>query len=104
MALKTAILSFFNAALNYGPGEDHLEFRLHLRFEFLMLGIQPILDKLREWENSTLDRHIDFFEMVSGLGFAVKGNEWMTCLRSFSVLLNLNHHHKIHHLLLPLHM
>ena len=64
MALKTAILSFFNAALNYGPGEEHLEFRLHLRYEFLMLGIQPILDKLREWENLTLDRHIDFFEMV----------------------------------------
>ncbi|ESO96460.1 hypothetical protein LOTGIDRAFT_159871 [Lottia gigantea] len=62
--LKTAIMSFFNAALKYGPGQDHLEFRLHLRYEFLMLGIQPIIEKLRSHENSTLDRHLDFFEMV----------------------------------------
>uniref|UniRef100_A0A8B9QKC4 Formin GTPase-binding domain-containing protein n=1 Tax=Apteryx owenii TaxID=8824 RepID=A0A8B9QKC4_APTOW len=33
-----------------------LDFRLHLRYEFLMLGIQPVIDKLREHENSTLDR------------------------------------------------
>lgn len=62
--LKTAILSFINAAINYGPGMEHFEFRVHLRYEFLMLGIQPVLEKLRTHENSTLDRHIDFFEMV----------------------------------------
>ncbi|KAK6182752.1 hypothetical protein SNE40_010364 [Patella caerulea] len=62
--LKTAIMSFINAALKYGPGQDHIEFRLHLRYEFLMLGIQPIIDKLRSHENATLDRHLDFFEMV----------------------------------------
>uniref|UniRef100_A0A3Q1BCM3 Dishevelled associated activator of morphogenesis 2 n=1 Tax=Amphiprion ocellaris TaxID=80972 RepID=A0A3Q1BCM3_AMPOC len=62
--LKTAIMSFINAVLNAGAGEDNLEFRLHLRFEFLMLGIQPVIDKLREHENATLDRHLDFFEMV----------------------------------------
>lgn len=62
--LKTAIMSFINAILNYGPGQENLEFRLHLRFEFLMLGIQPIIDKLRKHENETLDRHLDFFEMV----------------------------------------
>uniref|UniRef100_A0A803YQR0 Dishevelled associated activator of morphosis 2 n=1 Tax=Meleagris gallopavo TaxID=9103 RepID=A0A803YQR0_MELGA len=44
--------------------KDNLEFRLHLRYEFLMLGIQPVIDKLREHENATLDRHLDFFEMV----------------------------------------
>ena len=44
--------------------QTHLEFRLHLRFEFLMLGIQPIIDKLRTHDNATLDRHLDFFEMV----------------------------------------
>ncbi|XP_023932602.1 disheveled-associated activator of morphogenesis 2-like [Lingula anatina] len=43
---------------------DHLEFRIHLRYEFLMLGLQPVLEKLRSHENVTLDRHIDFFEMV----------------------------------------
>ncbi|XP_068085675.1 disheveled-associated activator of morphogenesis 1 isoform X2 [Anabrus simplex] len=62
--LKTAIMSFVNAVLNYGPGQENLEFRLHLRYEFLMLGIQPIIDKLRSHENETLDRHLDFFEMV----------------------------------------
>ncbi|XP_023309444.2 disheveled-associated activator of morphogenesis 1 [Lucilia cuprina] len=62
--LKTAIMSFINAVLNYGPGQENLEFRLHLRYEFLMMGIQPIIDKLRKHENETLDRHLDFFEMV----------------------------------------
>lgn len=62
--LKTAIMSFINAVLNYGQGQENLEFRLHLRYEFLMLGIQPVIDKLRGHENETLDRHLDFFEMV----------------------------------------
>nr|XP_008124114.1 PREDICTED: disheveled-associated activator of morphogenesis 2 isoform X2 [Anolis carolinensis] len=62
--LKTAIMSFINAVLNAGTGEDNLEFRLHLRYEFLMLGIQPVIDKLRGHENATLARHLDFFEMV----------------------------------------
>lgn len=56
--LKTAIMSFINAVLNYGPGQENLEFRLHLRYEFLLLGIQPIIDKLRKHENETLDRHL----------------------------------------------
>ncbi|XP_030051635.1 disheveled-associated activator of morphogenesis 2 isoform X1 [Microcaecilia unicolor] len=62
--LKTAIMSFINAILNAGVGEDNLEFRLHLRYEFLMLGIQPVIEKLRRHENATLDRHLDFFDMV----------------------------------------
>ncbi|XP_076360416.1 disheveled-associated activator of morphogenesis 1-like isoform X3 [Tachypleus tridentatus] len=64
VGLKTAIMSFINAIINYGPGQEHLEFRLHLRYEFLMLGIQPVIDKLRSHENATLDRHLDIFEMV----------------------------------------
>ena len=39
-----------------GYFQNHLEFRLHLRYEFLMLGIQPIIDKLRKHDNITLDR------------------------------------------------
>ena len=62
--LKTAIMSFINAVLNYGLDQENLEFRLHLRYEFLVLGIQPIIDKLRAHENETLNRHLDFFEMV----------------------------------------
>ncbi|KAH9489529.1 Dishevelled associated activator of morphogenesis 2 [Bulinus truncatus] len=64
VALKTAVMSFINAALKYGAGQDHLEFRLHLRYEFLMLGIVPIIKKMRAHGNTTLDRHLDFFEMV----------------------------------------
>jgi len=56
--LKTALMSFVNAVLNYGPGQENLDFRLHLRYEFLMLGIQPVIDKLRTHENETLDRHL----------------------------------------------
>ncbi|KAG9336637.1 hypothetical protein JZ751_002984 [Albula glossodonta] len=62
--LKTAIMSFINAVLSQGAGEASLEFRVHLRYEFLMLGIQPVIDKLRSHENSTLDRHLDYFEML----------------------------------------
>ncbi|XP_041928350.1 disheveled-associated activator of morphogenesis 1 isoform X1 [Alosa sapidissima] len=62
--LKTAIMSFINAILSQGAGESSLEFRIHLRYEFLMLGIQPVIDKLRTHENSTLDRHLDYFEML----------------------------------------
>ena len=51
-------MSFINAILNYGPGQENLEFRLHLRYEFLMLGIQPVIDKLRKSENETLNRYI----------------------------------------------
>lgn len=36
-----------------------LEFRIHLRYEFLMLGIQPVIDKLRSHDNSTLDRWVE---------------------------------------------
>ena len=62
--LKTAIMSFINAALRCGPGQESLEFRLHLRYEFLMLGIQPVIEKLKDHGNSTLNRHLEFFEMM----------------------------------------
>jgi HJR/Mrr/RecB family endonuclease len=29
-----------------------------------MLGIQPVIEKLKKHENETLNRHLDFFEMV----------------------------------------
>nr|CAD7402960.1 unnamed protein product [Timema poppensis] len=61
--LKTAIMSFVNAVLNYGPGQENLEFRLHLRYEFLMLGIQPVIDKLRSHENETLNRRKRYFDI-----------------------------------------
>ncbi|XP_065832507.1 disheveled-associated activator of morphogenesis 2-like [Oscarella lobularis] len=64
VSLKTAIMSFINAILRYGAGEDYLEFRVHLRYELLMLGFQPVVDKMRRQSNPALDRHIDFFELM----------------------------------------
>ena len=64
VSLKTTIMSFINAVLNYGAGAESLEFRLHLRYELLMLGVQPVIEKLRKHENEPLNRHLDFFEMV----------------------------------------
>uniref|UniRef100_A0A8B9JM51 Disheveled-associated activator of morphogenesis 1 n=1 Tax=Astyanax mexicanus TaxID=7994 RepID=A0A8B9JM51_ASTMX len=67
VSLKTAIMSFINAVLSQGAGEVNVR-KLHTIYikiyEFLMLGIQPIIDKLRSHENSTLDRHLDYFEML----------------------------------------
>ena len=64
VSLKTTIMSFINAVLNYGAGAESLEFQLHLRYELLMLGIQPVIEKLRKHENETLNTHPDFFEIV----------------------------------------
>ncbi|CAI6360216.1 unnamed protein product [Macrosiphum euphorbiae] len=53
LTLKTAIKSFVNAVLSYGPGQESLKFRLHLRYEFLQLGFKNIINKLREHVNQT---------------------------------------------------
>nr|XP_045619347.1 disheveled-associated activator of morphogenesis 1-like isoform X1 [Procambarus clarkii] len=62
LSLKIAVMSFINAIIRWGPGEDSLEFRLHLRYEFLMLGVQPVIEKLRGLQNEILDKHLDAFE------------------------------------------
>lgn len=63
--LKTAAMSFLNALISCGPGEDHLEFRCHLRYELLLLGVQPLMDELRhKFDNEDLNRHLDFFQLV----------------------------------------
>lgn len=92
VSLKTAIMSFINAVLNYGPGQHNLEFRLHLRYEFLMLGMEPIIVKLRKHENETLDRHLNFFEMVRNEDekeFARKFNEEQVDTKSATAMFDL---------------
>ena len=52
-----------NALLKFGPGQEVVEFRLHLRYEFLMLGIIPLIEKLEEYENEDLNLHLTVFKL-----------------------------------------
>ena len=44
--------------------QDHLEFRTHLRYELLLLGIQPIMQQLRQYDNDILSKHLKIFDLV----------------------------------------
>lgn len=36
---------------------------MHLRVEFLMLGLQTVVERLRDSSSTVLNDHLDFFEM-----------------------------------------
>lgn len=62
--LQIAVFSFINAIINYKAGEESLEFRMHLRYEILMLGILPIVNQLKALNITHLNRHLEIFELV----------------------------------------
>lgn len=59
--LSKEAVNFMLVTVNFFLLQEHLEFRIHLRFEFLMLGIEPVIEKLRTLENATLDRFVNTF-------------------------------------------
>jgi Diaphanous FH3 Domain len=53
-------MSFINAVICGGPG-DELAFRMHMRFEFIQLGLLKLIDKITLIENEVLQTQIDVF-------------------------------------------
>lgn len=78
-------MSFINAIIRWGPGEDSLEFRLHLRYEFLMLGVQPVIEKLRALQNETLDKWVSELCLFLVHSFCA----WWTFFVSFPIFSNI---------------
>ncbi|KAI3640676.1 hypothetical protein MIR68_001554 [Amoeboaphelidium protococcarum] len=59
--LQIAALSFINSVINGGPGKD-LDFRLSMRWEFIKLGVDEIVDRLSEAEHDFLDLQLSVFQ------------------------------------------
>ncbi|KAJ1338799.1 hypothetical protein BSLG_006436 [Batrachochytrium salamandrivorans] len=58
--LQVASMSFINAVICGGPGVD-LEFRMHMRSEFIQLGLLQLIEKIAHLENDLLQTQIDVF-------------------------------------------
>lgn len=63
--LKVAAMGLVNALICAGPGRQHVEFRQHIRYEFFMLGIDSIMDRLKKYGNQQLIKHVEIFDDVS---------------------------------------
>ncbi|KAG5456475.1 MAG: armadillo-type protein [Olpidium bornovanus] len=60
--VQAACLSFLNSLIYGGPGGTSLEFRMHLRFEFTILGIESLLQRLRSVVNEYLETQLHIYE------------------------------------------
>ncbi|KAI8898114.1 hypothetical protein BC833DRAFT_649016 [Globomyces pollinis-pini] len=58
--LQVASMSFINAVICGGPGTER-EFRLHMRWELIQLGIIQLIDKIGSIDNDLLQTQIDVF-------------------------------------------
>jgi hypothetical protein len=56
--LQVACMAFINAVVCGGPGVN-LEFRLHMRWEFIQLGLLQLIDKIGHVDNELLQTQID---------------------------------------------
>uniref|UniRef100_A0A158P679 FH2 domain-containing protein n=1 Tax=Angiostrongylus cantonensis TaxID=6313 RepID=A0A158P679_ANGCA len=61
---RITILGLINALLRTGHAETSLEFRVHLRCEFLLLGMANALSLIRPQASYLLQDHLDLFEMM----------------------------------------
>ncbi|CAJ0940010.1 unnamed protein product, partial [Mesorhabditis belari] len=62
--VRTAVIGLINALLSTGPAENSTEYRHHLRYELLLLGVQEVIDSCRVDASQRLDDHFDLFEMM----------------------------------------
>eukprot|EP00158_Paraphelidium_tribonemae_P008824 Partr_v1_DN28698_c0_g1_i3_m50167 putative Dishevelled Associated Activator of Morphogenesis len=58
--LQVAALSFINAIIFGGPGKE-LEFRAHMRYEFTLLGVHNVLERLNQLENEMMQAQISVY-------------------------------------------
>ncbi|KND03814.1 uncharacterized protein SPPG_01270 [Spizellomyces punctatus DAOM BR117] len=62
--LQVASMSFINAVICGGAGYN-LDFRMHMRYEFIQLGLNRLIDSIGSLENELLQTQIDVW--VAGL-------------------------------------
>ncbi|GMT11570.1 hypothetical protein PFISCL1PPCAC_2867, partial [Pristionchus fissidentatus] len=62
--LRTSIMSLVNGLMRTGAAENSTEFRLHMRYELLQLGIAEVLDGCRQEASPRLADHIELFDMM----------------------------------------
>lgn len=60
MELQVSSLSFINAIICAGPGKE-LDFRMHMRYEFIRLGMDRVIQRLVAADHDFLDTQIHIY-------------------------------------------
>lgn len=61
LELQIASLSFINSVICGGPGKE-LEFRCHMRCEFIKLGVDKVVERLSEIEHEALETQLAVYQ------------------------------------------